>query len=367
MAGSSYRQLHTVDDDFTELRPDNISTETIQGQVYNVETIFSDIQDQAGHHCHGSCNSESTPTPQINIIADETHPSRRLDTAQHDTALLSSPEISNSSTSVETRDNEPGNGFQRPTMDQSAECLHPTWTDFYLRPVFLISLSVFLTSIIAVLEVLHYISQHDQGLVTASEDMHYIWTYGPTFGKQPARLGSMRWTLLTRYIVLTMIAALWGQLEQRAKQIMPWCLMSRGEAPAQNSLMLNYVTSSTLGSLFRSLRKKHLLVSIGICGSLILRLIIVFASGLLRLEYRSVVLERTLIVEDIFDLMKNTESWDTIFPVTNGLKYWAILRYGLPYPHGTTSELAVQSFITGDDSKFRFGRKKKKKKKKKRH
>lgn len=117
--------------------------------------------------------------------------------------------------------------------------------------------------------------------------------------------------------------------------------------------MLNYVTSSMPGSLFRSFKRKHFLVSIGICGSLILRLMIVFASGLLRLEYRSLTFEMRLSVEDIIDLTKNVsiETWATVYPDSSGLNYWATLKYGLPYPHGTTSQFAAQSFVPGDDGK----------------
>lgn len=154
-------------------------------------------------------------------------------------------------------------------------------------------------------------------------------------------------------LVLIIIAALWGQLEQRAMQIMPWCLMSRGEAPAQNSLMLNYVTTSMPGSLFRSFRRKHFLVSIGICGSLILRLMIIFASGLLRLEYRSLIFGTRLSVEDVFSPTKNVSYWDGVLPGMNNLNYWAILKYGLSRPHGTTSQFAVQTFVASDDGKFR--------------
>lgn len=141
-----------------------------------------------------------------------------------------------------------------------------------------------------------------------------------------------------------MIATLWGQLELRAKQIMPWCLMSRGETPAQNGLMLNYVTSSTIGSLVRSLKRKHFLVSIGICGSLILRLMIIFASGLLRLEYRTLTVERPIRLEDVFDFNRIFEEDEG--PVTTVFKYWGALKYGVPLPHGTTSQFAVQSFAT---------------------
>lgn len=152
-----------------------------------------------------------------------------------------------------------------------------------------------------------------------------------------------------------MIAAVWGQLELRARQMMPWCLMSRGEAPAQNSFMLNYVTSSMPGALVLSLKRRHFLVSIGICGSLILRLMIIFASGLLRLEYRSLAYGKDLSLEDVFNLNKNADDYMNA-DLSNLFKYWAILRYNLPYPHGVTSHFAVQSLVTDDGGKSRYPR-----------
>lgn len=148
-----------------------------------------------------------------------------------------------------------------------------------------------------------------------------------------------------------MIATLWGQLELRAKQIMPWCLMRRGATTTENGLMLNYITSSTVGSLVRSLKKKHFLVSIGIGGSLLLRLMIIFASGLFRLEYRSLAVDRSISVVDIFDLSRQYHQNGG--PMTPIFKYWGALKYGLPLPHGTTSQFAFQTFVTDDDGKSR--------------
>lgn len=148
-----------------------------------------------------------------------------------------------------------------------------------------------------------------------------------------------------------MIATLWAQLEIRARQMMPWYLMSRGETPSQDGLMLNYVTSSTLGSLIWSLKRKHFLVSIGIGGSLILRLMIIFASGLLRLEYRSLTVGRLIIVEDVFDLSQEYHKAEG--PLTTMGQYWDLLKYDRPLPHGTTSQLAVQTFVADDSGKSR--------------
>lgn len=358
MADSHHQQLHAVSGPASEHSAQIIDAETGHCPPQIACMPFPDLQDSAENRHQSPHGSESTS--HITVPICEHQPPQGRNAPRNEPPLLVDSEISDSSRPVGMTDEEPGNGFQRLALDEQAKNLNPLWTDPYFQPPFLISLSVFLVCIIVVLEAFYHISQHNQGLVTASEDMHYIWTYGPTFGKvRPMGLVLFWHSLLTRMIALTMVAALWGQLEQRARQIIPWCLMSRQKIPAQNSLMLNYVTSSTLGSLVRSLKRKHFLVSISICGSLIFRLIIIFAAGLLRLEYRSLASGRDFIVKDIFDPTKKASSspWNappTTFPVSDGIKYWATLKYGLPYPHGITSQFAVQSFAADDDGKLHF-------------
>lgn len=180
MIDCRYRALHAVDEEATQYGAYSIDAATRQDPIYNVCTPFLDVQDQAGRHCQDPRRSE--PTSHTNVSAGEDHASRRQDAPQDDAPVLNESELSVSSVSTETRDYGPENGLVRPSSDQPAQYLSPAWMDFYLRPHFLVSLSMFLFLTIAVLELLHYISQHNQGLVTVSENMHYVWNYGPTFG-----------------------------------------------------------------------------------------------------------------------------------------------------------------------------------------
>ncbi|KAB2569610.1 hypothetical protein BFW01_g12268 [Lasiodiplodia theobromae] len=219
--------------------------------------------------------------------------------------------------------------------DEASTSGEPTWMPFYLRRVFLLGFAVVFILMIVALEVLYFFSVRDGGLATVEESLHYLWTYGPTF-------------------VLTMAAALWGQVEHSAKQMMPWSLMSRGETVAKHGLLLNYLTSSMPGSLIRSLRRRHFAVSIGISGSLVLRLLIIFSTGLLSLEYRSVTSSRDFVFQDDFDLSKDYAALedDGFRPLSNTVNFWATLNYNLSYPHGATSQYALQSFAPSDDGNY---------------
>lgn len=183
MDGSRYQQLHSETEEVIETTSSAEfgDAESSQYPKNNTRTPFPAIQDQAERQCHDSRSSE--PTTQISNLVDEGHLFRGPEDPQHDNPLLSDSEISHPSVSVEMRDDGSENGLQPPGPDQSAEHTHPTWTDPYFRPLSLTSLATFLILMVAILEVLHHISQHNQGLVTVSENMHYVWTYGPTFGK----------------------------------------------------------------------------------------------------------------------------------------------------------------------------------------
>lgn len=123
--------------------------------------------------------------------------------------------------------------------------------------------------------------------------------------------------------------------------------MSCRETTIRYSLMLNYITLSMLGSLFRSLRRRHFLVSLGISGSLILRLLIILSLGLLWLEYRNVRSASELSLQDVISPAKDFDYLHC--DVSNQVAYWSLIKYGLPYPHGITPQFAVQSFETSDD------------------
>lgn len=58
----------------------------------------------------------------------------------------------------------------------------PKWAPFYLRPPFLLGQAAVFVLVIAALEALYRMSERNQGLTTASQNLHYLWTYGPTFG-----------------------------------------------------------------------------------------------------------------------------------------------------------------------------------------
>lgn len=161
----------------------SVNIETYQGHTYNALTPPSDPEDLQDDPCRQDSRSSGSTTFTIASF-DEGHPACETDLLQLDTPLNQVPDITGQPHCQEqTRHDDLGSGSQECAPDKLAGRQHPRWTMFYFRLPFLLSLSTLLALMIAGLEPLHHVSRHNQGLVTASESMHYAWTYGPTFGE----------------------------------------------------------------------------------------------------------------------------------------------------------------------------------------
>lgn len=143
---------------------------------------------------------------------------------------------------------------------------------------------------------------------------------------------------------------------------MPWYLMSRSQASAENSVLLNYLTPLRIVSLWKSLKRRHWLVSIGTSGSLILGLLIILSTSLLNLEHRHITKtftkEEGFTTLDQFNLTKAPpEQIDTGFfqspsySISNDWYYWGMHEHNVPRPNGMTSEYAFQTFKGPDIGK----------------
>lgn len=130
--------------------------------------------------------------------------------------------------------------------------------------------------------------------------------------------------------------------------MMPWVEMKQGQAKAEKSLLLNYITTSTHEALYTSIRMAHYSVSLAIPGTLILRLLIIASTGLLSLEYRDMHSAGDFIVLDSFDFMKNNGTPEGMA----GPRLWSIQRFNTSYPVGTTPQFTTQTFALLDQGMY---------------
>ena len=97
------------------------------------------------------------------------------------------------------------------------------------------------------------------------------------------------------------LTAGWTQVEYRAVQLMPWALMLRRPMPASESIFLDYMSNWNLVSLYKSIKRKHYLVSLSVAGTLLLNGLTVLSTGLFELAPVHITKSTSLTVMHKFD------------------------------------------------------------------
>ncbi|KAK3312733.1 hypothetical protein B0H66DRAFT_379885 [Apodospora peruviana] len=136
---------------------------------------------------------------------------------------------------------------------------------FYLRRRVILLFAVAFACCIAAIETLFVISERRQGLVKSSDDLYYLWTFGPT-------------------AIMTIISILWARVEFQAMRYMPWLALSRGWTPIHKSLATDYFSLFVPNAIYRSFKNRHYLVSVASLMSLGIKLVVVLSSGLFFLQ-----------------------------------------------------------------------------------
>lgn len=111
--------------------------------------------------------------------------------------------------------------------------------------------------------------------------------------------------VFNNFAVFVLTAALWGQVQYRALQFMPWLLMSRGYAPASQSVLLDYISPWSVISLIKAVRRKHFLAALAINGTILIQLAIVFATGLFSIRTVRIAYPAPFVLESSFNNSAN--------------------------------------------------------------
>lgn len=149
--------------------------DVVRSPVSGVNSANSQINasTDARENEDGLPSDENCQTPYSPLLVDAMR--REGETlSQHDSASVPHPGNASDETHC----------LQTPRMADAGDTWvdQPKWRPFYLRSTFLLGLAAVFALMIAALEILDYVSERDQGLATVSQNLHYLWTYGPTFG-----------------------------------------------------------------------------------------------------------------------------------------------------------------------------------------
>ena len=202
------------------------------------------------------------------------------------------------------------------------------WNPIWLHWMTLCGLVIIFIMLGLTVIILYVVSERNHGLSTQKSSNHYSWTYGPT-------------------ALLVIVVAIWRQVDHYCKMLTPWKELRAGES-AKKTVLLDY-TSPVLPSCLRtSARNRHWAVLSTMLGSLLLRIAIVFSTGL-------IVLTPTTMTKQNLNVIGNSmfsaadvgasvvKGGPTHFATSTILKYYAIVVEGLEYPYGTADGVAYDT------------------------
>ncbi|KAK4236997.1 hypothetical protein C8A03DRAFT_35073 [Achaetomium macrosporum] len=220
----------------------------------------------------------------------------------------------NSDQSCHPPNNEPAAG--------SIENANWPWRPFYLRRRVLLFFAAVFAIIIIAIEGLVAVSEKNNGIVSASSNLHYLWTYGPT-------------------ALLTLIAAVWSRTEYQSKLVAPWIRLSKQPAHPKHTLLLDYLSEFQLYAVFKALRNRDFLVSIASAVAIVIKVMIVISTGLISLSW-------TLVDHASFPMIVQDRFVDNgaRLATTGNLAYYimqGLMDRNLTYPNGMSETFAFQS------------------------
>ncbi|KIX95762.1 uncharacterized protein Z520_08470 [Fonsecaea multimorphosa CBS 102226] len=207
--------------------------------------------------------------------------------------------------------------------NKEAQILPRMWNPTWLRKTILFGFMLLFLALVAGLVILWRFAQIKDGIRTAITSNHYAWTYGPT-------------------ALLVLIGVPWRQVDFHCRTLAPWSHLRRGPTSAKGSLLLDYVSPPLPMALVKAVANHDWAVLAGGMGLLLLRIVIVFSTGLLVLTptYTS------KILSDVIVSSKFVGTNYTIGPAvidTELMQFYGIQQRGLNYQYGTSASVAYDT------------------------
>jgi hypothetical protein len=197
----------------------------------------------------------------------------------------------------------------------------PMWNTKWLHRATLWGFCGLFAAIILTLVLLYHFSQANHGLSTQEQSRHFAWTYGPT-------------------ALFVLILSGWKQVDFHCQILTPWKNAIEGPTTAERSLFLDYISPLPHSRLWAAFRNRDWVVFASALGVLLLRIVVVFSTGLL-------VLTPTIMVDNNASLKTNSKfvakSIAQIVTDDALMEYYGILSHQLVYPYGTTESVAYET------------------------
>ncbi|KAI1180036.1 hypothetical protein F4777DRAFT_530727 [Nemania sp. FL0916] len=234
---------------------------------------------------------------------------------------------------------------------------HPIWL---YRKVLVAFVFLFTLLWISLIILWNYDVKHN-GIPIALSKSHYSWKYGPT-------------------LILTIVVSLWRQVDYHTKLLQPWEAMASRSISASRSVLLDYISTIHVKSLYMAVKNRHFAVVLSVLIFSLLNVIIFLSTGLLQSEPTSVYRQQTVTINNQFDssnFWKATndpsswydgwdyqsfynyswdyqgfDNWEMLYnlPSRPAFALQGLFRGSIDYPEGTRASNAFLTFDLPEDT-----------------
>jgi len=202
----------------------------------------------------------------------------------------------------------------------SSEISNTFWVPLCLRRSILISFALLYAILAILLGILYHIFNKNQGLDVPNTALLYLCTYVPS-------------------AIFIIISGFWTLLESNLKLLAPWQAMANHPSQASRSLLRDYITENRFVTLYVALKDWDRDVFLVVLGTLCLNALIVLSTGLFRVQGVTITYPTFSL-----PLLTSFDAKENITLTSNGIvASYAIWKYGLPFPLGTSSNFAYPS------------------------
>lgn len=197
------------------------------------------------------------------------------------------------------------------------------WNPIWLHSLVLSAYVLLFLALLAGLIILWHFAKQKNGISTTITTNHYAWTYGPT-------------------ALLVIIGAGWRQVDFHCRNLAPWSRLRDGSVSAQSSLLMDYVSPILPKALATAAANHEWAVLASGMGILLLRIVIVFSTGLL-------VLTPTIVSKATDDAVINSMFAGTNYQVATTIddheliRYYGVQEQGMDYQYGVNGNVAYET------------------------
>ncbi|KIW86029.1 hypothetical protein Z517_01423 [Fonsecaea pedrosoi CBS 271.37] len=208
------------------------------------------------------------------------------------------------------------------------------WTPIWLKQWFLgLFALIFVAFLIALILLWHFDAEND-GFHIDPGTNHYTWTYTPT-------------------VIVVVVVAAWRMVDYHSKLAMPYDALQDGPVKPSESLLVDYISTFQLVSLLEAFKNSHFAVIASVTGFILLKVVTVFATGLLVALPTEVVQKSATVHARGFSAASfdpNGALDSSTFPAQPVYAYYGSMAQGVPLENGVRFDLAYSVLTVSSDT-----------------